>query len=456
MPQYGLLSDAQRFDLRVVGEVLPFRVNSYVTDHLIDWSRIPEDPLFRLSFMQKQMLPEHLFSRMADAVRRGAGREDRRRIAHEIRRQLNPHPAGQLTDNVPLLEGEPVEGIQHKYRETCLVFPRQGQTCHSYCTFCFRWPQFVGMKDHRFSTDREKTFLQYIQRHTEITDVLLTGGDPMVMSARNLTSYIEPLLAPAFDHVRSIRIGTKSISYWPNRYVIDCDSDDLIRLFERVVSAGKHLAIMAHFNHWRELVPPMVEKAIRRIRSTGAVIRTQSPLLRHINDRPEVWAKMWRTQVRLGCVPYYMFVERPTGAQEYFAVPLVRACSLFRQAYQRVSGLGRTVRGPTMSAHPGKVLVDGVVSLEQGKAFVLNLIQARNPELVGRPFLARFDKSARWLSDLQPLDPGASFPFTVNPPVAARCPSSGLDLHGTAPRAHRLLEGREVSGIRDGDGHAGD
>ncbi|MDX1741021.1 MAG: hypothetical protein R3178_06995, partial [Rhodothermales bacterium] len=305
MPQYDLLSETQKFELRVVGEVLPFRVNSYVADRLIDWSRVPEDPLFRVSFMQRQMLPEHLFSRMADAFRRGAGREERRRLAREIRRQLNPHPAGQLTDNVPLLEGEQVAGVQHKYRETCLGFPRQGRTCHSYCTFCFRWPQFVGMKGYRFSTDRERTFLEYIRRHSEITDVLLTGGDPMVMSVRNLASYIEPLLDPAFDHVRSIRIGSKSISYWPFRYVSDADSDDIIRLFDRVVRSGKHLAIMAHFNHGRELDPPIVEKAIRRIRSTGAVIRTQSPLLRHVNDRPEVWARMWRSQVRLGCVPYY-------------------------------------------------------------------------------------------------------------------------------------------------------
>jgi L-lysine 2,3-aminomutase len=267
------------------------------------------------------------------------------------------------------------------------------------------------MSEYQFSTDRDRTYLEYIRKHQEISDVLLTGGDPMIMSTRNLASYIEPLLGPAFEHVKAIRIGTKSISYWPHRFVTDTDSDDLLRLFNRVARSGKHLAIMAHFNHWRELAPAIAETAIRKILSSGAAIRTQSPLLRHINDRAEVWARMWRAQVRNGCIPYYMFVERPTGAQEYFSVPLVRAWHLFRQAYQRVSGLARTVRGPTMSAHPGKVLVDGVMDVGGEKVFALKFLQARNPDLVNRPFLARFDRNARWLSDLRPAQGSRDFPF---------------------------------------------
>ncbi len=82
---------------------------------------------------------------------------------------------------------------------------------------------------------------------------------------------------------------------------------------------------MAHFSHAREVAHPRVQQAIARIRDTGAEIRTQSPLLSHINDDPAVWAEMWREQVKVGCIPYYMFVVRDTGAQHYFGVPLVRA-----------------------------------------------------------------------------------------------------------------------------------
>ena len=402
LPQFGLLSDDEQFALKVVGRVLPFRVNNYVVDELIDWSNVPDDPVFQLTFMQKEMLRATHFDKMADAVKRELPKADLDRIAREIRLDLNPHPAGQMTATVPRLEGEAVPGIQHKYRETCLVFPSNGQTCHAYCTFCFRWPQFVGMNDLKFATDESARFQQYIRQHTELTDVLFTGGDPMVMSARNIARYIEPLLEPEFEHIQSIRIGTKSLGYWPYRFVTDKDSDDIMRLFDKIVRSGKHLAIMAHFNHWQELATPAVHEAIRRVRSTGAQIRTQSPLIRNINDRSTVWARMWKEQVRLGCVPYYMFVERDTGSKHYFAVPLVDAWEIYQKAFQQVSGLARTVRGPSMSAFPGKVVVEGISEIRGERVFVLSFLQARNPDHVKRPFFARFDPNATWLSQLKP------------------------------------------------------
>jgi hypothetical protein len=111
---------------------------------------------------------------------------------------------------------------------------------------------------------------------------------------------------------------------------------------------------------------------------------------------------MWRDLTRLSVVPYYMFVERDTGPQGYFAVPLARAYEIYRDAYSRVSGLARTVRGPVMSATPGKVCVDGVAELAGERVFVLRMLQARDPALVGRPFFAGFDPAAIWLTDLKP------------------------------------------------------
>ena len=128
---------------------------------------------------------------------------------------------------------------------------------------------------------------------------------------------------------------------------------------------------MAHFNHPRELRPPVVAEAINRIRETGAQIRTQSPLLRHINDHPSVWRDMWKKQAELGCIPYYMFLARDTGAQHYFAVTLDRAWDVFQQAYQELSGIARTVRGPIMSAGPGKVQILGKSEISGEKVFVL-------------------------------------------------------------------------------------
>ncbi len=402
LPQYSHISPDEQWALKVVGQVLPFRVNNYVTDELIDWGNVPDDPMFQLTFMQQSMLEQQDFATISDALRRDAPKAEMAVLVARVRHKLNPHPAGQMTANVPILEEDTVAGIQHKYRETCLVFPSKGQTCHAYCTFCFRWPQFVGMDELRFATGESRRFQIYLREHKEITDVLFTGGDPMVMSVRNLASFIEPLLAPEFDHIQSIRIGTKSLSYWPHRFVSDKDADDVLRLFESVVASGKHLALMGHFNHWKELSTSVAQEAIRRVRSTGAEIRTQSPLIKGINDDAGVWVRMWKEQVRLGCIPYYMFIERDTGARHYFAVPLYRAWEIFQQAYQQVSGLGRTVRGPSMSAYPGKVEIAGVAEVAGEKVFVLSFLQARNPDLVKRPFFARYDREAIWLNDLKP------------------------------------------------------
>jgi L-lysine 2,3-aminomutase len=245
--------------------------------------------------------------------------------------------------------------------------------------------------------------VKYLRIHKDVTDVLFTGGDPMVMSAGVLGSYIRPLLTePGLEHVRSIRIGTKSLAYWPYRYLTDPDSDDVIALFEEIVGAGKNLSVQAHFNHPRELSTDAVGQAIARIRATGAQIRTQSPILRHINDKPELWSEMWRRQVDLGCIPYYMFIARDTGAKHYFELPLDKCWGIFRRAYRRVSGLCRTVRGPSMSDHPGKIQILGVADIRGEKVYVLRFIQGRVPGWVDIPFFAEYDPRATWFNQLRP------------------------------------------------------
>ena len=396
------LSDEQRFEMRVVANVLPFRVNQYVIDELIDWNNVPADPMFQLTFPQKGMLAEEDFEKMASVLRSDADKKEIQRVANEIRQHLNPHPAGQQLLNVPKLEEETLEGVQHKYRETVLFFPSQGQVCHSYCTFCFRWAQFIGDKELRFSAKEADHLHRYLAEHKNISDLLITGGDPMVMKTNHLVSYLEPLLESKFDHIQTIRIGTKSLTFWPHRYVTDKDADELIALFSKLVKAGKHVALMAHFNHWREMDTPMVKRAIQRIKDAGVTIRTQAPLLNNINNDADVWAKMWRMQVKLGLIPYYMFIERDTGAKRYFEIPLERAWHVYREAMKQVSGLARTARGPSMSAGPGKVEVQGITEIKGEKVFVLRFIQARNPDWVQIPFFAKFDDKATWLDQLKP------------------------------------------------------
>ncbi len=402
IPQIIKLPQDMRFAMQVVARVLPFRVNQYVIENLIDWDNVPNDPIFRLTFPQPDMLTQEHFDRIASLICKGSDDKQIRTAANEIRAELNPHPAGQQILNVPVMDGRCLKGMQHKYRETVLFFPRQGQTCHTYCTFCFRWAQFIGIDELRFSASKTDDLHRYLAAHKDVTDLLLTGGDPMVMETSLLKGYIEPTLQPEFEHIRNIRIGTKSLTYWPYRYVSDTDADELLRLMERMVKGGKHVAVMAHYNHWQEMETPVARKAIRRIRSTGAIIRSQSPIVKHINDDPETWSRMWRTQVRLGIIPYYMFIARNTGACHYFELPLAQAYEIYHNAILKVSGLARTVRGPSMSAFPGKIEIQGIAEIDKEKVFVLRFIQGRNPDWVQRPFFARFDPEATWLTQLRP------------------------------------------------------
>ncbi len=409
IPQVKKLDPEIRFAMRVVAQVLPFKVNQYVLNELINWDNVPEDPIFQLTFPQKGMLTEKAFNEVADLLKKEAPKEELKKKVDEIRYSLNPHPAGQMQMNVPKVNGEPLPGVQHKYNETALFFPTSGQTCHAYCTFCFRWAQFVGINELKFASKEATQLVEYLKQHKEVSDILFTGGDPMVMKTRVFNRYLEPFLQSELDHVQTIRIGTKAVAYWPQRFVTDQDADEFLKTVEKLVKSGKHVAFMGHYNHWVELETPIAQEAIRRIRDTGAQIRTQSPLIRHINDSSEVWETMWRNQVRYGLIPYYMFVERDTGARNYFEVPLVEAWDIFRNAWKNVSGLGRTARGPSMSATPGKVEVQGVTEIKGEKVIVLRFIQGRNTDWVEIPFFAKYDTKASWLDQLKPAFGEAKF-----------------------------------------------
>ena len=97
-----------------------------------------------------------------------------------------------------------------------------------------------------------------------------------------------------------------------------------------------------------------------------------------------------------------MFVVRDTGAQHFFGVSLARAWKIFKTAYSQVSGIARTVRGPSMSAMPGKVQVVGVSEVRGERVFVLQMLQGRDPKWVALPFFAAYDGQATWFDELRP------------------------------------------------------
>mmetsp|Transcript_56726 Transcript_56726/g.51044 ORF Transcript_56726/g.51044 Transcript_56726/m.51044 type:complete len:541 (+) Transcript_56726:218-1840(+) len=414
LSKHSKLSPSFIKQVQAASHVYPFRANNYVVDELIDWNNVPNDPIFKLTFPQPQMLFDSDMERVIKLMDEGddtpASREAIRREAIQIRKDLNPHPAKQKEMNVPVVDGTRLGGAQHKYRETLLFFPSEAQWCHSYCTYCFRWAQFteVGSEQQFKSKDIEK-LQKYIKNNKQLTDILFTGGDPAVMKTKIWQKYLEPIVdeknAKDFEHLSTIRIGTKSLTYWPYRYTHNDDADEFLTLLEKCTKAGKHVTIQAHFTHPQELSTPQVEDAIRRLRMTGANIRSQAPIIKGINDDASIWEEMWKKQISLGIIPYYMFVERDTGPKHYFELPLIKAYQVFKEAVSRVSGVARTVRGPSMSCEPGKVAVMGIIN----DMMILQFLQARDPEWMKNPFLAKYDPTATWLDDLKPYDGSESF-----------------------------------------------
>ena len=401
IPQLSILSRKFLNDIRAAAAVLPFRTNNYVVDKLIDWNNIPEDPIFQLTFPQPDMLRKDQMLRIQAELGTGDAQQIKE-TARKIQMEMNPQPAGQLELNIPRDGGVSLNGIQHKYAETALFFPAQGQTCHAFCTYCFRWAQFIGIDELKMAATESETLIKYLEAHPEVTDLLITGGDPMFMKTKLLRRYIEPVIRRKPGGLRNIRIGTKALSYWPYRFTDDSDSADLLKLFEEIIAEGFNLSVMAHFTHIREMETPELEKAAAAVKSTGAIIRCQSPVLRHINDDPDMWAAMWRKQVNMGMVPYYMFIARDTGPKNYFNLSLNEAYKIFTSAVRQVSGLARTVRGPSMSTKAGKILVDGISEINGERFYVLKFLQARDPELVNKVYYAEYNQDAAWITDLKP------------------------------------------------------
>jgi KamA family protein len=403
------------YDIKLAGMVFPFKASPYYVDELIDWKsdNLKEDPFYKLVFPTLDMLESHHREMLENAHKEGDP-ANLIRVVAAIREDLNPHPAGQKALNAP--KKEELTGVQHKYSETVLVFPAAAQTCHAYCTYCFRWAQFIGDDELRFAQKEAGSLFDYIAEHPEVSDILMTGGDPMIMKTKSLAQYLEPLCDPTFiPHLKNLRIGTRSLSFWPQRFTTDADADELITLLRRVrEEGGRHIAIMAHLSHERELAPQKFKDAVYRIQKEAfATIRSQSPVMRGINDDAEVWANKWRKEVNMGIIPYYMFMARDTGAQQYFDVPLFKAQRLYSDAIRNCSGLIRTARGPSMSCTPGKVEVTGVEEIFGQKAFILRFLQCRDAAWIGRMFFAKYDETATWYDDLEPLD-GMELPWDEN------------------------------------------
>jgi lysine 2,3-aminomutase len=343
------LSESEKADLKPVVDKFKFRVNAYYLS-LIDW-RNPEDPL--------------------------------RRIVIPNRDELQ---AGGRLDASYEEKYTPIPGLEHKYEYTALLLVNN--VCGAYCRFCFRKRLFMEENDEVVNDITQG--MHYIQEHTEINNVLLTGGDPLIMSTKRL----EPIIKSLFEipHVKIIRIGTKIPVFNPYRILNDAS---LTEMFESYNHAGKKIYIMAHFNHPREMTKYAVE-AMNQLNAAGVISVNQTPLIRGVNDDPRVLAELFNKLSYIGVPPYYLFICRPTEGNKMFAVPIEEAFEIFELARMQCSGLAKRAR-LVMSHSTGKIEIVG----KTDQRVYFRYHRAANPQKKARFMVFKKNPKAYWFDDYQ-------------------------------------------------------
>ena len=351
------LSEQERQQLQPIAEKFAFRTNDYYQS-LIDWND-PDDPIRRIVMPDVQEMEEFGELDASDE--------------HSYTR---------------------VKGLEHKYGDTALLLVNN--VCGAYCRFCFRKRLFTDGNDEVTNDITEA--VAYIQQHPEINNVLLSGGDPLIMSTGKLGRIIQQLRD--IPHVRIIRIGTKMTAFDPYRILND---PSLLEMLSQYSLPDRKIFVMAHFNHPRELTEPAL-KGLQLLQKAGAITVNQSPLIRGVNDKPEIIAELFGRLSYNGVVPYYLFICRPTLGNEPYMVPVERGLEIFEEARRRLAGLAKNAR-LCMSHRTGKVEVVGKLD---GK-IVFRYHRAPDPHDCGRVMIFDSDPRASWLDDYLISQPVTNF-----------------------------------------------
>jgi len=348
----GRIPAEDRARLKKVAEKYVFRANDYYVS-LIDWDD-PADPIKQLIIPRDEELD--------DWGKLDASNEQAVTVAR---------------------------GVQHKYPHTVLLLCNE--VCGAYCRYCFRKRLF--MDDNDEVTNDVSAGLAYIADHPAVTNVLLTGGDPLLMSTRRIVEILAALRA--IPHVSIIRLGSKMPAFDPWRILNDGALQEAFRTYS---TPTKRIYLMAHFDHPRELTDVAVAGIDCFIRN-GLICVNQCPLIKGVNDDVAVLAQLYRDLSFIGCPPYYLFQGRPTAGNEPYEVPIVRGWKIFNEAMRQGSGLARRARF-VMSHETGKVEILAV----DATRIYLRYHRAKDPSLRGKFMIYKRDDEAFWLDDLEPAD----------------------------------------------------
>lgn len=264
-----------------------------------------------------------------------------------------------------------VQGMQHKYSQTALIISTN--QCAMYCRHCFR-KRLVGLSSEEIASHLPE-MRDYVSSHTEINNVLISGGDAFLNSNEVIERYLKTFMP--IENIEFIRFGTRTPVSFPYRITED---EELLRILERY-GRDKSIIIVTQFNHPKEISEEAV-KAVRLLLSAGCMVRNQTVLLKGVNDSSDVLATLMNKLVSTGVMPYYIFQCRPVeGVKNQFQVPLVKGVSIVDEGKSRMSGPAKAIR--YVMSHPrGKIEILGRV----GDELLFKFHQAKYKEDEARIF----------------------------------------------------------------------
>ncbi len=347
--------------LKPVIDRYAFRISEYYLS-LIDWDN-PSDPIRRI------IIPD--FSELSSWGKLDASHEEDYTVA---------------------------PGLQHKYSDTALILVND--VCGGYCRFCFRKRLFMSENDEVVRDTSEG--LRYIQLHPEIRNVILSGGDPLILSTGRLEGIIAGI--SLIDHIDTIRIGTKMLAFNPHRVL---DDPSLPEMLSNYSDINCRIYIMNHFNHPRELTREVLE-ANDMLLHAGLITANQTPLVRGVNDNPAVLSDLFKRLSNAGIPPYYLFQGRPTAGNLTYSVPVEDGLRIFQKALENCSGLAKRARF-TMSHHTGKIEILGMSE----NSIFMKYHRSPDREMIGKIIVLQRNPEAYWLNDYEEFTTGIEESITA-------------------------------------------
>ncbi|HDN68440.1 lysine 2,3-aminomutase [ANME-1 cluster archaeon ex4572_4] len=347
------LTPKEKRQLREITEIHPMRITRYYLS-LIDWDD-PDDPI------RKMAVPSEAELNLLGSY-----------------------------DTSGELENTKMPGLQHKYSQTALILATN--QCSTYCRHCFR-KRLVGLSSAEI-LQRFNEAVKYIEKHSEVNNVLVSGGDPFVLPTAVLREFLEQL--SAVPHLNFIRFGTRVPVTFPERILED---EELLRLLEENSRAERRIYVVTQFNHPREITEKATA-AVARLISAGVILNNQTVLLKGVNDDPAVLAELQNKLVSVGVNPYYIFQCRPVKrVKNNFQVPLQRGYEIVEAAKKRLNGHSKRFKY-ILSHQSGKIEIVGV----EGEFIYFKHHQAKEPENIGKLFRRRLNKTAGWLDELEEVE----------------------------------------------------